>query len=243
MKYGHRVLAGIVLLLWISYGPAYGQEVIEVQKDKEKVVINPHVYIFNDQRARIDDIAQVMAAPDSAFTKNVYYQEVKYGFSRPSGWCKFKIQNTSDHTDWILKVHQSRVDTVQLYAQKQNGELVKYPLTGHFQNIKDRAFYSLHFAYPVSIGKSETVTFYLFTLRKFARHAAVLSLEQENHYRNYETLFIIFISALTGICILAGLTGIVMFIFARKGLYLLQYLLSQLSPAHIGRYRIFVCIF
>lgn len=220
MKNSRCVLAGIVLLLLLLYGPVYSQEVISVENDKEQVVVNPHVYIFNDQRAGIDDIARVMAAPDGAFTKNVYYQEVKYGFSRPSGWCKFRIRNTADHANWIVKVHQSRVDTVQLYMQRQNGELIKYPLTGHFQNIKDRAFYSLHFAHPVSIAKNETVTFYLFTMRKFARHAAVLSLEQENHYRNYETLFIIFISALTGICVLAGLTGVVMFIFLHERIYI-----------------------
>ncbi len=191
------------------------------QKDgKGDIVINPHAYVFNDKTATIRDIDKVIAAPDSAFTKNVFIQEVKYGFSRPSGWCKFEVRNISNHTNWILKIHQSRVDTVQLYVKRANGELVKYPLTGHFQRIRNRIFYSLHFAHPFSVAKNETVTFYLFTQRKFARHAAVLSVQQEEYYRNYETLFIIFISGLTGISALAGLIGIVMFLFLHERVYI-----------------------
>ncbi len=53
------------------------------------------LYVFNDKTATIRDIDKVIAAPDSAFTKNVFIQEVKYGFSRPSGWCKFEVRNIS----------------------------------------------------------------------------------------------------------------------------------------------------
>ncbi len=60
----------------------------------------------------------------------------------------------------------------------------------------------------------------MFTQRKFARHAAVLSVQQEEYYRNYETLFIIFISGLTGISALAGLIGIVMFLFLHERVYI-----------------------
>jgi signal transduction histidine kinase len=219
MKTG-SLIVGILLFSLLSYQPAYCQEVVLAKKGQENIVVNPHVYILKNKEADIHAINEVIKAPDTAFVKNSYFQEVNYGFSQPSGWCKFTIRNTSDHTDWILKVHQSRVDTVQLYIQKENGELTQYPLTGHFQNIKHRAFYSLHFAHPVSIGINKTVTFYLFTQRKFARHAAVLNLQKEDYYRNYDTLFIIFISALSGICVLAGLIGIVLFLFLHEKVYI-----------------------
>lgn len=214
------MIAGVLLLPLLFYKPACCQQVISIEKDQENIVINPQVYVFKNEGADIHEIDKVAAAPDSAFIKNTYYQEVNYGFSRPAGWCKFTIKNTSDHTDWILKVHQSRVDTVQLYVKRQNGELVQYPLTGHFQTIKDRAFYSLHFAHPISIGKNETITCYLFTLRKFARHAAVLSLQKTDYYTNYDTVFIIFISALSGICTLAVLIGVVLFGFLHERVYI-----------------------
>lgn len=220
MKKGDRFIAGLLLCLLISSCNAYGQEAVLVKQGDEDIVVNPYVSVFKDKTAGIHEIDKIVAAPDSAFIKNTYYQEVHYGFDRPSGWCRFTIRNMSDHTDWVLKVHQSRVDTVQLYVQRQSGELVKYPLTGHFQKLSERAFHSMNFAHPVSIGKNETVVCYLFTQRKFARHAAVLSLLMEEHYRNYDTLFVILISALVGICILAALIGIVLFIFLREKVYI-----------------------
>lgn len=215
------MIRGLLFFLLLLYcKETHCQQVAFVREGQKNVVINPHVYVFKDKAAGIHDIDKVIAAPDSVFIENAYFQEVNYGFSQPSGWCKFTIKNTSEHTDWILKVHQSRVDTVQLYVQRQNGELVKHPLTGHFQKIKDRQFYSLHFAHPVSIGKGETVTCYLFTQRKFARHAAILNFQRADYYRNYDTLFVIFISALAGVCLLASLIGIVLFAFLHERVYI-----------------------
>lgn len=220
MEKGNGVIIAMVLILLLPLSQVCGQDTVQVTRNAENVVINPQAYIFKNKRAGIDAIDEIIAAPDSAFIKNTSFQEVNYGFSQPSGWCRFTIRNASDHTDWILKVHQSRVDTVQLYVQRQNGALVKYPLAGHFQKIKDRQFYSLHFAHALSIDKHETVTCYLFTHRKFARHAAVLNLQRADDYINYETLFIIFISALAGISVLASLIGVVMFLFLHERVYI-----------------------
>jgi signal transduction histidine kinase len=220
MKKGHPFITGLLFCLFLFPLQAYGQELIRVEDGEENIVINPHVYILKDKSIGIQEIEKVATAPDSAFRKNTYFQEVHYGFSQPFGWCKFAIKNTSDHTKWIIKVHQSRVDTVQLYVQRENGDLVKYPLTGHFQNLKDRAFHSMSFAHPVYIKKNETVVCYLFTLRKFARHAAVLSLQQEGYHKPYNTQFIILISGLKGICILASLIGIVMFVVLYERVYI-----------------------
>jgi signal transduction histidine kinase len=220
MKGFHHIISGLFWWLFISPIATYSQEIILIGEGQEDIVINPLVYLFKDKKAGIDAINNVMAAPDSAFIKNTAYQEVKYGFNQPFGWCKFTIQNRSERKDWVLKIHQSRVDTVQLYVLRQSGEMIKYPLTGHFQKIKDRAFHSMNFAHPIPIGKNETVVCYLFTMRKFARHAAVLSFQTDHYYRHYETLLVILTSALMGICLLAGLIGMVMFIVLREGVYL-----------------------
>ena len=208
----------LVLLPWVNH--AQGQALTLVKEGDESVIINPQVYIFKDKTAGIHDIQKVINARDSAFRKNDRYQEVHYGFSQSAGWCKFTIRNTSSHTDWILKVHHSRVDTVQLYVQRQNGELIQYPMTGHFQPIWQRAYYSLNFGHPVSIGKNETIVCYLFTLRKFARHAAILSLQQEGYYRNYDTAITMLVGSLIGVCVLASLIGIVLFIVLYETVYI-----------------------
>jgi signal transduction histidine kinase len=220
MEKGSGMIAMLVLILLLPLGHLCSQDIVQVTGQSESVVINPQAYIFKNTRAGIDDIDVVIAASDSAFVKNTHFQEINYGFSQPSGWCRFSIRNTSESNEWILQVHQSRVDTVQLYIRRQNGELIKYPLTGHFQKIKDRQIYSLHFAHTLSIDKHETLTCYLFTQRKFARHAAVLTLQRADFYTHYETRFIIFISALAGISVLASLIGVVMFLFLRERVYI-----------------------
>lgn len=210
----------MVWCLLFFFRDAHSQERVVVKEGQEDIVINPYVYLFSDKSARIHEIDRVIDAPGSSFIQNTYFQEVNYGFSQPSGWCRFTITNTSDYTDWILKVHQSRVDTVQLYVKRENGELIKYALTGHFQTMKERAFHSMSFAHPISIDKNETVECYLFTMRKFARHAAILSLQKEDYHKSYDTRFVILISALIGVCILSSLIGIVMFVVLYERVYI-----------------------
>lgn len=219
MKKSHRFTIA-VLFLFLFSGPICGQQPIMVKDGQEDIVINPYVYVLKDKKIGIHEIKKVIDSPDSAFRKNTYFQEVHYGFLQPAGWCRFIIKNTSDHTDWIIKVHQSRVDTVQLYVRRSNGELIKYPMTGHFQTLQARSFHSMSFAHPISIEKNETVEFYLFTMRKFARHAAVLSLQKESYHTNYDTQFTIFTSALMGICILSSLIGLIMFAVLHERVYI-----------------------
>lgn len=215
-----RFVFGLLWCLLIYPNLTYAQDVVSIEKYMEDIVINPHVYILKDKSAGIQEIEKVVAAPDSAFRKNNHFQEVHYGFSQPSAWCRFTIKNTTDRSDWIIKVHHSRVDTVQLYVLRQNGKLEEYPMSGHYQPIGARAFFSLNFGHPISLAKDETVVCYLFTLRKFARHAAVISLQTEDYYKNYETRFVILISSLIGICVLASLIGVILFAVLYEHVYI-----------------------
>lgn len=212
---------GVLFCLLILPALTYSQDVVQIRNGEEDIVVNPHVYVYKDKTADIHSIDKVVAAPDSAFVKNTTFQEINYGFSRPSAWCKVTIANSTDHKDWVFKIHQTRVDIIQLYMQRQSGELIKYPLTGHFQTLQERSFHSIHFGHPVSIAKNEKVVFYLFTERKFARHAAILSLQSSDYFRNYDTNYIVFISAIAGICLLATLIGVILYIFLYEKVYLL----------------------
>ncbi len=205
----------------------YGQVMKVEDQQKKDYVLNPYVYLLKEQKG-IQDISNVIAAPADSFFRNPYLQEVNYGFNQSYGWCKFTIANNLDSAGWILKIHQGRVDSVQLYVQKQNGELLKYPLTGHFQKITDREIYSTHFAFVIPIGQKETINCYLYTQRKFGRHAAVISLHQVNHFTNYDHLFFIYISIICGIILLASLVGIVLciFVFDKVYIYYSVYCLS-----------------
>lgn len=214
-----KALYLVFLLLFLRSSFCYSKEVILSDNNQDDIALNLKAYIFK-QPATVHDINRIVNAPDSSFEKNEYIQEINYGFKQPAAWCKVVIKNTTDHIDWILKVHQARIDSIQLYVKNSKGTLIKYAPTGHFQHIKDRPFYSAHFAHPVRIEKNETVIFYIYTERKFARHAAVLSLHQLTYYRYYDHIFAISIGVICGAILLAVLVGVVLCIFVFDKVYI-----------------------
>src|SRR5688500_251839 len=94
MKKGHSFLSKLLFCLFLFSSHVYGQELVVVDEGDEDIVINPHAYILKDKVVGLHGIGKIVAAPDSAFRKNNYFQEVHYGFSQPSGWCRFTIKNT-----------------------------------------------------------------------------------------------------------------------------------------------------
>ena len=213
-------LSLITLLFILTSGISYALEPVLLKEHENACVLNPHAWIYNKAFATIYDIDQVAKASDSSFTPNIYLQEINYGFYQPQGWCKFTIRNISDYNDWILKIQQSRVDTVQLYLKRGNGSIEKFPVTGHFQSMSERPYYSLHFVFPVSIQKNETVTFYLYTQRQFGRHATIIDLQKREFFQNYEQYFTNFISFICGMILLAAIVGLVLYFFISDKLYL-----------------------
>jgi signal transduction histidine kinase len=210
----------IFCAILLCFGTAYAQDPVLLTPGEDDVVLNPHTYLYKDHYAALDDIDRLLKVPATAFVRNTYYQEVNYGFLQRRGWCRFQVKNTTDQSDWILKVQQSRVDTVQLFIVRENGVPERYPLTGHFQTITQRPVYSLHFAYRVPIEKDETVTFYLYTQRQHGRHATILNLQREVFFQNYAHVFSVAISFICGMIMLAGLIGFVLYFFVREKVYL-----------------------
>lgn len=198
----------------------WAQAPVVVGEGDDDVVLNPHAWLYKDHRAGLEAIDRLVTLPASAFERNIYEQEVTYGFLQPRGWCKFLIKNTSRQPDWILRIHQTRLDSVQLFVVRENGALERYPLTGHFHTIRQRPVYAMHFVYRIPIQKDETVTCYLYTQRKHGRHATILNLQREGYFQNYEHVFSVGIAFISGMILLAGLIGLVLYFFVRQKVYL-----------------------
>jgi signal transduction histidine kinase len=192
------------------------------------VDMNVFAYRYADSNASLSSAEAVLGADSGAFIRNPSRVEVNYGFDQQSGWCKFYVRNTGSWRKWILKIQQSRVDTVLLYIVRTNHAPERFPLTGHFQTISKRPVYALPFAYVIPMEKGETVVFYLYTQREYGRHAAVLKLQRSDYFENYEHLFHIVIGLVCGMVLQAVLVGFVLFLFVKQRVYI-YYSLYALS--------------
>jgi signal transduction histidine kinase len=229
MPFKYFATCVILGLLAIEIGIA--QAIVISENTADEISINPYCNIYKNPKIGLANYLSVIKAPESDFVKNSIIQEINYDFYKPAGWCKFVVKNDSKSPKIILlKVHQARVDSVQLFVKKSDGVLLKYALSGHFLSIENRPYYSLHFTNKLSLKPHETLQCFLFTQRTFGRHAAVLSLHNEQKYQHYESLFIIFISIICGLIFLASLVGIVLcfFVFDKKYIYYSIYCLSYI---------------
>ncbi|THU35799.1 hypothetical protein FAM09_20580 [Niastella caeni] len=197
----------------------YGQPIVTLKNNEDNVVLNSSVWLYTNQHTGIHDIEKVRNASQEQFIQNQYKQDVHYGFHWPAGWCKFTLTNSSDNINWVLKVQQNRVDSVQLYVMRHNS-LEKYPLTGHFLKMSQRPFYSLHFVYNLFLQKNDTITCYLYTQRQFGRHANILNLQTKRYFQNYEYLFSMAFCFIEGMIVLAALVGLVLYFFIAHKVYL-----------------------
>jgi len=209
------------LLLAASFAThCHAQGAVLIRPGQSDILLNLQTYVHQDPTLGIKDIQQVIDAPPADFRRNTLQQEVNYGFHHKRGWSKFTVKNLSDEKRWMLRIHQARVDTLQLYVLRQNGALEKYAATGHFQTISERPVHALNFAYPVTLSWNETVTFYLYSQRQDGRHATILNLQTKSYFESYEHIFSVAISFLCGIIMLAGLAGFVLYWFVADNIYI-----------------------
>ena len=209
----------MITALCLCYGPLPAQHTL-VLKDKENdTAISPHAYVFTGHAPR-SAIEAVFRSDSSNFVRNNSSQEINYGIDRPNAWCVFFVRNESDRQDWILKIQQSRVDTVQLYVVRKDKAPERFPITGHFHTLPERPVHALPFAYAITIKKHETLAFYLYTARQYGKHAPVLSLQTKGYFDNYEYGFNVVLSFVCGMVILAAFVGFFLFLFVRRRLYI-----------------------
>ncbi|MBN8835724.1 MAG: hypothetical protein J0I09_00545 [Sphingobacteriia bacterium] len=213
----------LLQLLFIAFyaNAVFSQPAFELGNiSAASVPVHQYTAVYKEHNVTINDIEKIKAAPDSCFYLNQSIQEINYGFYRPFSWCKFILKNNSDFTDWIIKIHQGKVDSVQLYVQRSNGELTKYKLIGRFESLKNKSFFSADYANLVSLAPNEKVTCYLYTSRKFSRHAAIITIEKEQDFNGYNKLFNIGIWALFGIIFLVSCIGFVLNFFINGRIYI-----------------------
>lgn len=220
----------LLLLTLVNTWFALGQEIIVLKEKGDNLSVNNFAYRYRNPKATIRDINLLITAPEKDFIQNAIPQEVNYGFNQPAGWCKFTIKNISNNTNWVLKLNPSKADSVQLYVVKKGNKIIKHPLTGHFKNIKDKVIYSNFYAFSFALAKNETATCYLYSQRKYGRHAAIMDIQTAQSFKNYTGFFTVFNSIIYGILFLASIIGFVLcaFIYQRVFLYYSIYSFSFL---------------
>lgn len=209
---------GILTLLTLCACSSFAQHTVVLRDDQHDIALSPHAYIYPGD-APLSGIQALLGSDTAKFVRNNVPHEVDYGVGEPRGWCVFFIRNESGERDWILKIQQSRVDTVQLYVLRENKVIERLPMTGHFQTFSERPVQALPFAYSIPIRKNETLGFYLYTSRQYGKHAAVLNFQTKNYFETYEYGFNIMLSFVCGMVALASLMGFFLFLFVRQRLY------------------------
>lgn len=207
----------IPLFILLNTSFVYSQQTIVLNDQTNDKILNENCYVYQFKGAGINAI-KLVVNDSSNFKKNESFQEINYGFNSHGRWCRFTIKNKSATNHWVLKIQQARVDSTQLFI-KRNHKLETYPLTGRFQKIDNRPIHSTAYGYKIAIQPGETITGYLYTEREFGRHAAILRLQQESYFINYENLYELSISFICGIIILAALIGLILYFFLSDKIY------------------------
>jgi signal transduction histidine kinase len=213
------VYACVIKALCLCCGPLLAQHTLVLKDNEYDNAISAHAYVLKGH-ASLSAIDTILQSDSSNFVRNNSSQEINYGVDKPTAWCAFFVRNESDRQDWILKIHQSRVDTVQLYIVRKGEAPERFPMTGHFHTLPERPVHSLPFAYAITIKKNEALAFYLYTARQYGKHAPILSLQTKEHFENYEYGFNAALSFVCGMVILAAFVGFFLFLFVRQRLYI-----------------------
>lgn len=216
----------LVIILSSSHRTC-AQHIIVLRNHENDMAISSYADVYTGQ-ASLYVIDSLLHCDSTQFIHNTDFHEVNYGSGQPRAWCRFIIHNESDCKDWILKIQQSRVDTALLYIVRENKKVERLPMTGHFQNLSERLVHSLPFAYPITIDKDVTVTCYLYTVRQYGRHAAILNIQSKEYFESYEYGFNIVLGFVSGMVALAALVAFFLFMFVRQRLYI-YYSLYALS--------------
>lgn len=183
---------------------SFFDNVIFVDRETDKS-INEHVYISNS----------------NGFVKNNIKQEVDYGFELKEGLIGFSLENKDSAQSYIVWIQQSRVDFVQLYVERNSGVVDTLPLLNKSVGIFDRPVKSVNFCYEVKLEKREKVNCFIRSGRQYGNHACVVSVNSENHFYRYNTFLNIYVSFISGICLVISLSGFFLFLFFRNVIYLI----------------------
>jgi hypothetical protein len=196
----------------------HAQSTLVLRNHESDVAVSPFAYQFTD-KASLEGFESVFHAQPTKFIRNTSSHEINYGLDKTRAWCVIHVRNESHEQNWILKINQGRVDTVQLYVVRA-GIAEKLPITGHFQKFSERPVHSLPFAYALTIKKNTELALYLYTSRQYGKHAPIVSLQSKDQFEIYQYGFNVVLGFVCGMVLLAALVGFFLFVFVRQKLYI-----------------------
>lgn len=138
-----NLAATVLLISMITFGAASASNglvnPLVLDNHQQKYVLDQHLEIFRDEggNATIDDILagdyEDSFVPNNDETPNFGYQTVPY-------WVRFRVNNNSDSSDWILTLNFINMQFIDLYtASLQQGTYTHKP-GGIQRPYKDRDY-------------------------------------------------------------------------------------------------------
>ena len=208
----------LIIVLCLGGNLLFAQDPLVLRDGDSDITIGSHAYLYTGHASHTA-IDTLIHSDSTRFVRHSNSQGMNYGIHQPRGWCTFLIRNESGQREWILKIQQSLVDTVQLYLVRGN-QVEMLPMTGHYQRYPERPVHSLPFAYNIQIEKGEVIKCYLYSARQYGRHMAILSLQPKEYFDSYEYGFSVVFGFVCGMVALAAFMGLFLFLFVQQRLYI-----------------------
>ncbi len=198
---------------------AYSQKKIILFDDFKSKDINEFVFnpvVDKTIKASVYDIIKL---DQKSFTNNTSKQDVNFGFHQRYGYSKFFINNQSKDRYFLICINQSRVDSVQLFVDKNKDSLEpKKPMGRHVKYL-ERVMPDRNFIYPIIIPNGQTYTYYLYSSRKYGNHAIGLKLRSKESLIKYNSRFDIGAGGMMFTLLFTSLLGLILFGFIRDRVY------------------------
>ncbi|MBI3221235.1 MAG: hypothetical protein HYZ44_17125 [Bacteroidetes bacterium] len=208
----------LIMVLCCGGNLLLAQDALVLRAGDSDLSIGSHVYLYTGHASHTA-IDTLIHSDSTQFVRHRDSPEINYGVHQPRGWCTFSIRNESNERDWILKIQQSMVDTVQLYLVRGH-QIEMLPMTGHYQQYQERPVHSLPFAYNIRLEKGEVIRCYLYSARQYGRHMAILTLQTKAYFDSYQYGFSLVFGFVCGMVALVALMGLFLFLFVQQKLYI-----------------------
>ncbi|MBP6386818.1 MAG: hypothetical protein KA313_07345 [Pseudarcicella sp.] len=167
------------------------------------------------------DIDKILALDQRAFIPNKNKQDINFGFDQRYAWTKFKIKNINPNNRYyLICIEQSRVDSVQLFVDKNKDSIEpKKPMGRHIKYL-ERVVPDRNYIYPIIIPKNNTYTYYLYTTRKYGSHAITIKLRTRESQIDYNSRFDIGAGGMIFTLLFTSFLGLILYGFIREKTYL-----------------------
>ncbi|MGL4630185.1 MAG: sensor histidine kinase [Leadbetterella sp.] len=210
------------------------QSPIQVSDKLTSININQNTQVYSDENTSIRDINAVLNANESQFKPNTMLQYTNFGYHNPRAWCKFRIKKNISETI-ILRVEQSRTDTLQVFIKYGNDSIIKFNPIGRFTSLYTRYIPDRNYIFPIDSKAGEILDIYVYSTRMYGHHALDMQIYSLREFKNYSERFSILFGIICGISLVVTIISfLVYFVYKQKlhlwyGLYCLNSLFLTFS--------------